>query len=47
MELLLQMKFREDPQMYLYLKQNSYFLKELDRGKIDYKQLEREEKEKK
>ncbi len=37
MQLDLQMKFRENEKYFNYLKINSYYFKELNRGKIDYK----------
>ncbi len=39
MEIDMQMKFRENPKYYEYLKQNSYYFKELNRGNVDYKRF--------
>lgn len=37
MQLYLQMQFRENPKEYNHLKENSYFIKDLNRGNIDFK----------
>ncbi len=36
MNLEVQMKFRNNEKLYNYLKQNSYYIKELNRGLIDF-----------
>ncbi len=36
MELETQVKFRENTKYFNYLKDNSYYIKELNRGTIDY-----------
>lgn len=37
MNIILQKEFKKNPQMYEYLKRNSYYFKELDLGLIDFK----------
>ncbi len=37
MEIDLQMKLRENSKYFNYLKENSYYIKELNRGTLDYK----------
>ncbi len=39
MEKFLQMSFRENPKMFEFLKQNSYYFKGLNRGVVDYKKF--------
>ena len=34
-----QLQFRNNPKFFDYLKANSYYFKELDRGNIDYKRF--------
>lgn len=40
MQLYLQMSFKNNPKDYLHLKENSYYLKELNRGTIDFKRFQ-------
>lgn len=44
MQLYNQIAFRESPKDYDYLKDNSYFFKELNRGTIDFKTFQNEMK---
>ena len=46
MNIVLQQNFKNNPKMYNYLKQNSYYFKLLDRGTIDFKQFSNDMKEK-
>ena len=46
MNIILQNSFKNDAKMYLYLQQNSYYFKLLDRGFITYKQFTNNMKEK-
>ena len=46
MNVILQREFKNNPKMYDYLKQNSYYFKQLDRGTITFKQFSSEMKEK-
>lgn len=46
MQLYNQIAFRENPKLYNYLKQNSYYFKNLNRDFMDYKIFEREMKNK-
>lgn len=39
MKLYLQMQFRENEKEYNYLKANSYYIKDLNRGTIDFKRF--------
>lgn len=39
MEIKLQMELRENEKYYNYLKENSYYIKYLNRGHIDYKKF--------
>ena len=40
----LQEEFKQNPKMYDYLKRNSYYFKQLDRGFIDFKTFQNEMK---
>lgn len=44
MQLHNQIAFKQDEKNYIYLKNNSYFFKELNRGVIDYKKFDSEMK---
>lgn len=44
MQLHDQIAFKQDEKNYIYLKNNSYFFKELNRGVIDYKRFDSEMK---
>jgi len=44
MQLRDQIAFKQDEKNYMYLKNNSYFFKELNRGIIDYKKFDSEMK---
>lgn len=46
MQLFNQIAFRESPKDFNYLKDNSYFFKELNRGTIDFKTFQSEMKAK-
>lgn len=46
MQLHLQIAFKENEKMYNYLKDNSYYFKELNRGTIDFKRFESDMKAK-
>lgn len=46
MQLHDQIAFKQDEKNYIYLKNNSYFFKELNRGVIDYKKFDSEMKTK-
>ncbi len=39
MQLHLQVSFKENPKEYRHLKENSYYLKDLNRGTIDFKKF--------
>ena len=39
MQLPLQISFKENPKEFLHLKENSYYIKELNRGTIDFKKF--------
>lgn len=46
MQLQSQIAFRENQKEYNYLKANSYYFKDLNRGNIDFKRFSNEMKEK-
>ena len=39
MQLYLQVSFKQNPKEYRHLKENSYYLKDLNRGTIDFKKF--------
>ena len=46
MQIFNQIEFRNNPKMYNYLKENSFYFKVLNRGSLDFKMFERDMKEK-
>ena len=40
MQLIAQMSFKNNPKDYLHLKENSYYIKDFNRGTIDFKQFQ-------